>query len=323
MYAIRICALAAMLVAGLNSASVLAAESWPTRPLRFVFPFPSGSGSEVAARALAQRLSKVWGQQIVIDNRPGASSMIGTDLVAKASPDGHTFGWVIAAHAINPSLYPRMPFDPVRDLRGITLLFQLKIVIVTAPHSPLGSVNDLIAMAKAKPGQVTFTSASVGTGGHLLGELFKLKHGLTMQHIGYKGGTAAHPDVMSGRVTVMFDTLPNALMQTKAGRLKAIAVIGDKPVAALPQVPPLQGLLPERAITGWNGVVVPAATPAAIVARLHADFTKAVLSPEIQEVFATLNVETITTTPAQFDAFIREEIERWGDVVKRAGVKLE
>jgi tripartite-type tricarboxylate transporter receptor subunit TctC len=258
-----------------------------------------------------------------VENRPGAGTIIATDLVAKAVPDGHTIGWVITAHAVNPSLYARLPYDTLRDLRGITLAYQLKIVMVTSPNSPLRTVDELIATAKARPGHLTFTSASVGTGGHLLGELLKLKHGLDMQHIGYKGGVAAHPDVMSGRVSVMFDTLPNALPQLKAGRLRAMAVIGDAPDPALPNVPALKGLLPARAVTGWNGLVVPAATPKATVAKLHADFNSAILSAPVQETFASLNVETITATPSQFDAFIREEIERWGEVVNRAGIRLE
>ena len=307
----------------LSPSCLQASEVWPVRPVRFVVPLPSGSASELAARAIAQRLSKIWKQQVVVDNRPGASTMIGTDLVAKAPSDGHTMGWVIAAHAINPSLYARLPYDTLRDLRGITLVYQLKIVMVTAPNSPISSVDELIAVAKAKPGQINFTSASVGTGGHLLGELFKLKHGLDMQHVGYKGGVAAHPDVMAGRVALMFDTLPNALGHIKTGRLKVIAVIGDTPDPALPQVPPLKGLLPARAVTGWNGIVVPFATPQALVAKLNTDFTKAILSPEVQEMFATLNVEAVTSSPTQLDAFIREEIERWGDVVKRAGIRLE
>ena len=300
-----------------------AAETWPTRPLRFIFPFVAGSASEVAARAIAQRLSKTWNQQIVVDNRPGAGTIVGTDVLAKSPPDGHTFGWIITAHAINPALYPKLPYDTLRDFTGVTLLYQLKIIIVTAPNSPLNSVSELIALAKARPGQLTFASAAVGTGGHLLGELFKLKHSIDMQHIGYKGGPAAHPDVMSGRVSLMFDTLPGALPHIKGGRLKALAVVSDTPAAALPQLATLPGLLPAKAVTGWNGIVVPAGTPKTIVSRLNADMISAVKSPEIQEVFATLTVDTLTSTPQEFDAFIREEIIRWGDVVKRADIKLE
>lgn len=301
----------------------LAAEPWPARPLRFIFPFVAGSASEVAARAIAQRLSATWNQQIVVDNRPGAGTIVGTDVLVKAPPDGHTFGWIITAHATNPALYSKLPYDTLRDFAGVTLMFQLKIVIVTAPNSPLNSVNEMIALARAKPGQLTFASAAVGTGGHLLGELLKLKHGINMQHIGYKGGPAAHPDVMSGRVSLMFDTLPGALPHIKGGRLKAIAVVGDTPAPALPQLPTLPGLLPAKAVTGWNGIIVPAGTPRNIVSRLNADMVNAVKSPEIQEVFATLTVDTLTSTPQEFDAFIREEIIRWGDVVKRAGIKLE
>jgi tripartite-type tricarboxylate transporter receptor subunit TctC len=300
-----------------------AADQWPQRPVRFVFPLPAGSASDVAARAIGQRLSKLWNQQIVVDNRPGAGTTIGTDIVAKAAPDGHTIGWAISAHAINASLYARLPYDTTRDLRGVTLVYQLKFVVVTAPQSPLQTIGDLIAAATTKPGQIPFTSASVGTGGHLLGELFKLQHGLDMPHVGYKGAPAAYPDVMAGRVPVMFDTLPSALPQIQAGRLKAIAVVDDKPHPSVPGVPALPGLLPAKAVTGWNGIVVPAAVPRPIVAKLHAGLVAAVRSPEVQSMLATLHVETLTSTPEQFDDFIRAEIARWGDVVKRAGVRLE
>jgi tripartite-type tricarboxylate transporter receptor subunit TctC len=294
----------------------------PERPVRLIFPLPSGSASDAAARALAQSLARLWGHQVVVDNRPGAGTTIATDLVAKATPDGHTIGWIIAAHAINPSLYERLPYDTVRDLRGVTLVYQLKFVLVTASNSPLRTIGDLVALAKSKPGQIHFTSASVGTGGHLLGELFKLENGLDMPHIGYKGAPAAHTDVIAGRVPVMFDTLPSALPLLRAGRLKAIAVVDDKPHPTLPDVAAVRGLLPANAVTGWNGIVAPAATPRSTIAKLHAGFLAALDSSEVKAVLAELQVERVTTSPEQFDAFIRTEIVRWGDVVKRAGVRL-
>ncbi|MGH8666428.1 MAG: tripartite tricarboxylate transporter substrate-binding protein [Burkholderiales bacterium] len=313
---------ASVLLAGLLLPQQVHCAGVSERPVRLIFPLPSGSASDAAARALAQRLSKLWGRQVVVDNRPGAGTTIATDLVAKATADGYTMGWVIAAHAINPSLFARLPYDSVRDLRGVTLVYQLKFLIVTAADSPLTTPSDLVAAAKAKPGRITFTSAAVGTGGHLLGELFKLQHGLEMEHVGYKGAPAAHPDVIAGRVPVMFDTLPSALPHIQAGRLKAIAVVDDKPHATLPGVPALKGLLPANAVTGWNGIVVPAGAPRQVVAKLHAGLLAAIRSPEVQSMLATLHVETVTSTPEQFDDFIQTEIVRWGEVVKRTGVRL-
>ncbi|HEV2008781.1 MAG TPA: tripartite tricarboxylate transporter substrate-binding protein, partial [Burkholderiales bacterium] len=264
-----------------------------------------------------------WKQPVVVDNRPGAGTMIATDAVAKAPPDGYTFGWVISAHAVNPSLYAKLPFDTVRDLAGVTLVYQLKPVIVVAPSLPVATVDDLIALAKARPGQLTFASPATGTSMHLIGELLKLKHGLDMQHIGYKGGTAAHADVISGRVPVMIDALPNALPHIRSGKLKLLAVLSDGPVPGFPNFPVLSGLVPKGAVVGWNGIVVPAKTPRAIVARLNADLIEVIRSPEVQERFASYSVQTITSTPEEFDAFIREDIARWADVIKRSGIKLD
>ncbi len=216
-----------------------------------------------------------------------------------------------------------LPYDTLRDFSGVTLIYQLRIVIVAAPSFPANTIPELIAMAKAKPGQLTFASASTGSGPHLLGELFKLKNGIEMTHAGYKGGAAAHPDVMAGRVPVMFDTLPTALPQIRAGKLKVLAIVSETPVAGFTDLPILAGLLPANASTGWNGIIVPARTPRSLVAKLNADIVTAVRSEEVQKYLASLTVETRTTTPEQFDVFIREDVARWADVVKRAAIKLE
>jgi tripartite-type tricarboxylate transporter receptor subunit TctC len=295
----------------------------PVKPIRFIVPSPPGASNDVAARAIARELTKLWKQPVIIDNRPGAGTTIAAHAIATAPPDGHTFGWVIAAHAINPSLYPKLPYDTVRDFAGVTLVYHLKAVIVSAPAFPANSVAELIAIAKAKPGQLSYATPQTGSSVHLVSELFKLKYGVDMTHIGYKGGPAAYPDVISGRVPVMFDTLPGALQQIKLGKLKVIALVSDTPVAGYPEFPLLSGLLPADATMGWNGIVAPARTSKATVAKLNTDIIAAVRSPEVQERFASLTVETITSTPEQFDAFIREEINRWGNVVRRAGIKLD
>ena len=307
----------------LASAAASGAEWSPTRPVRLIMPIAAGSSADSAARVIAQHLSRTWKHPVIVDNRPGGGTTIGTQVVAGAAPDGHTFGWVIAAHSINPSLYSKLPYDTLRDFSGVTLVYQLRIVIVAAPSFPANTIPELIALAKAKPGQLTFASASTGSGPHLLGELFKLKNGIEMTHIGYKGGTAAHPDVMAGRVPLMFDTLPTALPQIRAGKLKPLAIVSDTPVIGFTEFPILAGLLPADAATGWNGIVAPARTPRSVVAMLNADIVTAVRSAEVQKYLASLTVETKTTTPEQFDAFIREDVARWADVVKRAGIKLD
>lgn len=300
-----------------------AAESWPNKPLRFILPSPAGSSVDVAARAIAQQVSKIWKQPIVIDHRPGAGTILGSQALASAPADGYTFAWVLAAHATNPSLYRKLPYDTLQDFSGVTLLYSLRSLITAAPSFAPNSVNELIALAKAKPGELTFTSPQPGTIPHLLGELFKRKQQLQIEHISYKGSVAAHTDVMAGRVNLMFDVLPNALPQIRAGRLKAIAMIGDTASRELPGVPALPGLLPANALAGWNGIAVPARTPKDIVRKMNIDLIASVRTPEIQERFANLTVETITNTPQEFDAFIRSEIAFWGDIVRNAGIRLD
>jgi tripartite-type tricarboxylate transporter receptor subunit TctC len=299
------------------------AQEWPTKPIRFIMPFVAGGAADASARALAERLALKWKQPVVVDNRPGAGTIIGTDAVAKAQPDGYTVGWVISAHSVNPSLYAKLPYDTTRDLAGVTLVYQLKPAIVASPSLPVSTVDDLVRLVKGKPGQMSYASPGTGSGVHLVAELFKLKHGLDIQHVAYKGGNAAQPDVMSGRVPLMFHPLPGALPLIEARKLKLIAVVSDAPIPGHPEFPLLAGLLPKDAVVGWNGIVVPARTPRAIVARLNADFLAVIRSPEVQERFAALTVQTITSTPEKFDAFIREDIVRWADVIKRAGIKLD
>ena len=311
-------------------AFALSASSWsqatparPTKPFRFILPVAAGGSADVAARAIARELASVWKQAVIVDNRPGGGTTVATNAIALAAPDGHTFGWVITAHAINPSLYAKLPYDTLRDFAGVTLVYQLRTVIVAAPSFPANTVQELIVLAKARPGELNYASPAIGSGPHLLGELFKLKHGIDMLHIGYKGGSTAHPDLIAGRVPLMFDPLPGALPHIRAGKVKVLAIISDAPVPRFEEFPVLPGLLPANATTGWNGIVLPARTPRAVVAKLNADVIATLRSPAIQERLSALTVETVTSTPEKFDIFIREEVRRWADVVKRAGIKLQ
>ena len=303
--------------------TAVSASDWPARPVRLVLPVLAGSSADSVARAIAERLSAKWKQPVVVENRAGAGGIVGTEAVSKSAPDGYTLGWVITSHAINSSLHTTLPYDGLRDFAGVTLLYQLKAVIVVSPDTPVSSVDELVRWARMRPGQVSFTSAGTGTGPHLLGELFKLRHGLDMQHVAYRGTQQAYPDVMAGRVPVMFDTLPSALPQIRAGKLKLLAVVSDDPIAGEPDLPLLGGLLPADAMVGWNGIVVPARTPRPIVAKLNADLIEAMRSPEIQQLLDRYHVRAVTTTPEGFDAFIRVETARWNEVVRRAGIKAQ
>lgn len=300
-----------------------AAEAWPAKPVRFIVPFVAGASNDISARVIAEQLAKTWSQPVIVENRPGAGTIVGTNLLAKATPDGYTIGWVISAHAINPSLYSNLPYDTLHDFAGVTLVYALKPVIVAAPDFPAGTVEELVSLAKAKPGTLTYASPATGSSVHLVGELFKLKYGVDILHVGYKGGSSAHPDVIAGRVSLMFDALPNSLPLIKSGKLKLLAVVGDSDVPGHPEFPLLSGLLPRGAAVGWNGIVVPARTPRETVARLNRDIVAAIGAPEVQDRFAAFSVDTIVSTPERFDTFIHEDVARWAAVVKSAGIKIE
>jgi tripartite-type tricarboxylate transporter receptor subunit TctC len=304
-------------------ASSAHAGDWPAKPVRLIVPSPAGAQNDIAARVIAEQLSNTWHQPVIVQNMPGGGTTIGTNAVAKAAPDGYTIGWVISAHAINPTLMMELPYDTLHDFAGVTLVYGLKPVIVAAPGFPASSLNELVDLARREPGKLTFATPANGSSIHLLGELFKLKYGLDLEHVAYKGVTAAHPDVMEQRVSFMFDALTSVLPYVESGRLKVIAAISDTSLPGHPEYPLLKGLLPSDVAIGWNGLVVPAKTPAQLVARLNADIVAAIRSPEVQQRFAGFGVETITTTPAGFDAFIRQDMERWANVIKRAGIKAE
>ena len=307
-----------LIVAVLASAPV--AAHWPDRPVKIVVPVPAGTSADAMARGLAEKLSVRWGQPVVVKNKPGGGTIVATDVVSKSGADGYTLGWVITAHAINATLHRHLPYDTVNDFAGVTLLYQLKAAIVVSPKLPVSTVDDLVSWIKAQGHVVSYTSPGIATGPQLLGELFRLHYGLDMQHVPYKGTTQAYPDLMAGLIPIIFDTLPSAMPLVRAGRLKLLAVVSDEPVQGEPGLPLLPGLLPHDAVMGWNGLVVPRATPRAVVAKLNADIVEAVRSKEIQALFARFGVQTLTSTPEEFDAFIRTDIHRWADVLERAHI---
>jgi tripartite-type tricarboxylate transporter receptor subunit TctC len=299
------------------------AADWPEKPLRLILASQAGTSADVAARTIAQQLSLKWKQPVIVDNRPGAGGIVAADALAKSPPDGYTFGWALAAHAINPSLYEKLPYDTVRDFSGVTLLYTLKAVVVTAPAFPVKDIDGFVQLARSKPASLNYTSAFTGSIPHMLAELFKRNRGLDMQYIPYKGSAAAQNDVAAGRVSVMFDVLPGALPQIRGGRLKALAIVGDVPAKELPSVPVMSGLLPPKAVAGWNGIVVPSATPKSTIARLNTDIVAAMATGDVQDRLAALTVDVVTSSPATFDAFIRAEIARWGQVIRSTGIKSD
>jgi tripartite-type tricarboxylate transporter receptor subunit TctC len=318
--------------AGALVAAVAAAASaqpnlnpYPNRSIRLVVPFPAGGTTDVLARAAAQKLTESLGQAVVVDNRPGAGGNIGAELVAKAAPDGYTLLMgTVGTHAINPSLYPKMPYDHVRDFAPIILVAGVPNVLVINTTLPVNSVQELIAYAKANPGKVNFASSGNGTSIHLSGELFKSMAGVQMTHIPYKGSAPALMDLIGGQVQVMFDNLPSALPQIKAGKLKALAVTSRERAAVLPDVPTLaESGLPGFEASSWFGLLAPAGTPQPVIAKLNGDVAKWLASPEAKEKLLSQGANAAGGSPADFARHIAAETAKWQKVVKESGAKID
>jgi len=315
-------AAAALLMLGAAGAL---AQNYPAKPIRLVVPFPAAGTTDILAREVAQRLSVLWGQSVVVDNRPGAGGNIGSDLVAKSAPDGYTLLMgTVGTHAINPSLYSKMPYDHVKDFTPVILVAGVPNVLEVTPSLPVNSVADLIKLAKEKPGQLNFASSGSGTSIHLSGELFKAMAGVDMTHVPYKGSAPAITDLMGGQVQLMFDNLPSSLGQIKAGKLRAIAVTSAQRAAALPNVPTIaESGVPGFEASSWFGILAPAGTPPAIVARINADVNQWLQSAEAKDKLLAQGAVAAGGTPADFAAHIRAETEKWAKVVKISGAKVD
>jgi len=301
-----------------------AAQSYPSRPIRFIVPTAPGGGSDVVARMLGQKYTSAWGQQVVVDFRPGAGMTIGIDITAKASPDGHTIIIVNPSHAINATLMPRLPYDPVRDLTPITVVATQAYAFTVTPSLPVKSVKELIALAKAKPRELSFASSGPGSASHLATEMFVLMTGVELTHVPYKGTGSVIPDLVSGRVQVMINPLLAMITHVQSGRLRLIAVTSPKRVASVPDAPTVaEAGVPGYEATSWYMLLVPAKTPAAVVNQLNAETARALKDKDMLDMLARAGNEPVGNTPPAAAEFLKVEIARWGKVIKQANVKIE
>jgi tripartite-type tricarboxylate transporter receptor subunit TctC len=300
------------------------AQSFPSKPIRIVVPYPPGGGADTTARLIRPKLQEALGETVVVDNRPGAGGMIGDDAVAKAAPDGHTLLIGAFAHAVNPALYPKMPFRTPDDFAPISLLVTVPELLVITPSHPAKSVVELVAMAKAEPGKLLYASSGNGTAQHLAAELFRLRTGIDIGHVPYKGGGLAVADVAAGHVPFYFGNMTAALPQARAGRVRALAVTSAERSPAAPDVPTLaQAGVKDCEISEWNGLLAPAGTPAPVIARLNEEMAKIMRMADIREKFADLGATAIGSTLPELADFIRAEMTKWAEVVKAANIKIE
>lgn len=296
---------------------------YPSKPVRFIVPSAAGGGTDIIARAVAQKLSEALGQQFVVDNRPGAGQMIGIELVAKSPADGHTILMAASTLAINPIMYKKVTYDPVRDFAPITQAASLPNILVVHPSLPVKSVAELVEYARRQPGKLNFASAGIGTSPQMSIELLKSMTGIDMVHIPYKGTTPGVVDLLAGQVSVMAPNLLTALPHIKAGKLRALAVTSARRTEALPEVPTIAETLPGYESAQWYGVLAPAGTQREIVARLHAEIVRALKHSDVKDRLAADGAEPVGSSPEEFAVFIKSEIDKWARVARAAGIHPE
>jgi len=318
--ALRITFLAALMLAAGASA-----QPYPSRPVRFIVPFPAGGATDIISRSIGSKVGVALGQQFVIDNRAGGGQKIGTELAARAAPDGYTILLVSITHSINPGLYAKMPYDTIKDFSPITIAAKSPLVVVVHPSVPAKSVKELIALMKAQPGKLNTATSGIGSGGHLAAELFNSMAGVRMTFVPYKGGSLAYVDLIAGQVDLMFTSPTPTLSYAKAGKLRVLATTGAKRSPATPELPTVAEAAGFRGYEAslWYGVVAPYGTPREIVRLLNAEIVKALQFPDVRDPLAAQAVETTSSTPEEFSMHIQSEIAKWSKVIKDGNIRAD
>lgn len=318
---IRFAVFLGILLAALH-ASGAGAQSFPVRPVRYIMPLPAGGETDLFARVLARRLGEGWNQNVIVDNRPGGGTIIGTAVAASAAPDGYTLLHAVTAHAINPTLQSRIPYDTLKDFSCITQIGSFSGVLVAHPSFPAKNLAELIKLARAQPGKIVYATGPVGTTNHILGEALNAAAGIRIQHVAYKGGGPAVQDLLAGHVPLVANVVLEMLPYIRTGRVQTIAVTGPKRTPSLPDVPTVSESLPAyRAGTSFWVLLTRAGTPPAVIKQLNADILKAIRAADVRERIAQMDIETVGSTPSQCDAFLRAQIETWGSIVRASGAK--
>jgi tripartite-type tricarboxylate transporter receptor subunit TctC len=299
------------------------ANAFPTKPVRMIVPFPPGGATDIIGRLVAAKMQEVWGQPVIVENRPGAGTVVGTDLAAKSAPDGHTLGVVVTAHVINPSLRQNMPYDTVKDLAAVTQVSVQHLVIAAHPSVEANNIAELIALARKNPGKLSYATPGSGTAMHLSVELLKTQTGIDLVHVPYKGGAPAQQDVMGGRVPILLDVLYAVQPLINSGKLKVIALLSPSRPQGAKDYGLVSEVVPGVSALSIVGIVAPTATPRDLVKRISDDVSKAIRSSDLTERMTQLGMEPVGSTPGEFDALIRAEIDKWARVVKISGAKAD
>lgn len=322
--AIRIALAAAASALLMSVNATVQAQDYPTRPVRFVVPYVPGGGVDFVGRTLAQKLSESWAHSVIVDNRPGGGTNIGSELVARSAPDGHTLLIGGVPNTANAALYKKLSYDVVKDFSPVILLDTAPNVLAVHPSVPAKSVRELIALAKTRRGALTYASAGIGSSNHLSGELFRTMAGVDIVHVPYKGGGAAVTDLLAGQISMYFGTTPSTMPHVRTGRLRALGVTTARRTPAAPDVPTIaESGLPGYEQSAWHGLLAPAGTPEAIITKLHAEVVRALRSPDVAERFAVQGIDVIGSSPAEFAAFIRQDLAKYEKLVKTANIRID